>query len=83
MVFNSKQIGSYQPPPSHGQIAAGLAGNSANSGSFSVMSDGRNYAGIGVPVYTSPSTNVGVGAFATGNKMPSNVGAGIGFRFNF
>ncbi len=83
MGFNSKTIGAYQPPPTHGQIAAGLAGNSVATNNLSIVSDGRNYVGVGVPVYNSPSTNVGVGAFTTGNKLPSNTGVGVGFRFNF
>ena len=81
---NSKTIGTYQPPPSHGQIAANLAGQSAGSGKFSVMGGPQGYAGVGVPVFNNGNVSASVGAFSTfGKNMPKGTGGGVGFRFNF
>lgn len=84
MPFQSKQIGSYTPPPSHGQIAANLAGNSAASRKFSLMGGPQGYAGVGVPVYNNGNVSASVGAFSTfGKGLPKSTGAGVGMRFNF
>lgn len=84
MSFNSKQIGSYVPPPTHGQIAANLAGNSAASGRFSVIGGPQGYAGVGVPVYNNGNVSAAIGGFSTfGKNMPKSNGVGAGIRFNF
>lgn len=82
--MKSKTIGTYRPPPSHGQIAAHLAGHSAATGRVSVMGGPQGYGGIGVPVFNNGNVSASVGAFSTfGKNMPKGTGAGLGFRFNF
>jgi len=80
----SKTIGSFQIPPTHGQVAANFAGNAAQTNKPFVSTNATSYLGVGVPVYSSASTTAAVGAFSTfpsGAKPQTGIGAG--FRFHF
>ena len=81
--FQSRQMG-FSIPPTNGQIAAGLAGNSQ----WGAIGGGglAGSIGAGGPVWTSNNgaASVGVGAFGQyGRGIPSNAGVGVGLKFRF
>ena len=73
-------------PPGSNQIAANIAGQAASTNTPFLCGGGGSVGsiGAGIPIYSSPSVNVGAGVFTNyGHKIPSNAGFGFGARFKF